>query len=165
MEKNEVLVICFGFDIFTITVKSFNFVFCNCKQFISFIEASFILSKFSCFISDIIVKGSTLSNNFFGIIFVGIGGALLLMKSNTPDAVEFTFSKNDWDDLFWRLSWFAGGNGDWGLILLFKFICWVGLYNGIWEIWELFGGNAWLSDCFGFGTGIDDWFWIGWFWD
>ena len=40
------------------------------------------------------------SKSFLVIIFVGIGGALLFKKSKTPEAVEFTFSIKDCDDLF-----------------------------------------------------------------
>ena len=66
---NKELFICLGLDTSTNIVKSFNFVFSNFKQSTSFI----------IFISDNIVKGSTLSNNFLGIILVGNGGALLLI--------------------------------------------------------------------------------------
>ena len=52
------------------------------------------------------------------MIFAGIGGALLFMKSNTPEAVEFTFSKNDWEVLFRGFSCWGFGiiSSNWGKI-------------------------------------------------
>ena len=89
-------------------VLSFNWVFSNFKHSNSFIDFFIIFSsKFSIFISDKIVKGSVLSNNFFVIIFEGIGGALLFMKLNTPVAVEFTLSKNDF--CVWGIGWVCWG--------------------------------------------------------
>ena len=156
MEKNELLVICFGFDTTTSIVKSFNLVFSNFKQSISFIDFSKIFLKFSSFISVIIVNGSTLSKSFLVIIFVGIGGALLFKKSKTPEAVEFTFSIKDCEDLF--CGWIGLTKGNTGCWFMLRFICWfwLGLYKGIFDIWGIFGGKAsfWL-DC---------WIWLG-FWD